>query len=291
MLLAPITAPDDAARARSRRSSRSSTSSSLPRSQATACSISDAAIAGRPVRDRSPLRPGCSARSSPFHSSSPSSTTPTSTTCCRSLYGLTVGPAFLAMALSLAAAMLASGPWPALGALPSPPGCSLPRQSRVLPISSRDRRQASSAPSRPLVAGARSARRSSAWQPACVPTLIWRQRRARGDSSISHGQPDLERFQRTAWPNVREFFYSNRLLQWLPVAGAIGMFRAAPSGRGIDGRLGRGRDRRRRSPLPRRSRGADSSSTSFRPGRPTRCSWPRYLRSFRRWWRGSETGS
>ena len=25
--------------------------------------------------------------------------------------------------------------------------------------------------------------------------------------------------------NVREFFYSNRLLQWLPVAGAIGMLR------------------------------------------------------------------
>ena len=138
------------------------------------------------------------------------------------LYGLTVGPAFLAMALSLAAAMLAMRA--VEGARRSAFAAGLLAAAAIgcLPVSSG------------IAAGVICALATARlWRQVgeavvgvaagLVPTLIWRQH-ALADSLISTGNPTWGGFQRNM-ANVREFFYSNRLLQWLPIAGTIGMFR------------------------------------------------------------------
>jgi hypothetical protein len=43
---------------------------------------------------------------------------------------------------------------------------------------------------------------------------------------LTLGHPSWGTFD-TAMANVREYFWSNRLLQWFPVAGAVGMLRLA----------------------------------------------------------------
>ena len=138
------------------------------------------------------------------------------------LYGLTIGPAFLAMALSLAAAMLA------LRAVAGAPRARLRRWAsrcsgnRVPSGQRRDcgGRHLRSRGRSSLAPGRRGARRFGGG-PGPDPDLA--PESPRGDL-VSTGNPTWNGFQ-SSMANVREFFYSNRLLQWLPVAGAIGMLR------------------------------------------------------------------
>ena len=58
-----------------------------------------------------------------------------------------------------------------------------------------------------------------------APTLLWRER-ALGTVTLTLGHPSWGAFD-AAMANVREYFWSNRLLQWLPVAGTVGMLRLA----------------------------------------------------------------
>lgn len=146
------------------------------------------------------------------------------------LYGLTVGPAFVAMVLSLAAAMfamraVADAPRAgfaagllaaaAIGLLPV--GAGIAAGVLCALAIARRWRQAGEA----LIGLAAG----------LVPTLIWRQR-ALEDAMISTGHPTWVGFQQSM-ANVREYFYSNRLLQWLPVAGAIGMARLRSPAAGL----------------------------------------------------------
>ena len=138
------------------------------------------------------------------------------------LYGLTIGPAFLAMALSLAAAMLALRAVAGARRAAFAAGLLAAAAIACLPISA--------GIAAGVVCALVVARR---WRQAgealvglaagLAPTLIWRQRALGGDL-VSTGNPTWNGFQ-ASMANVREFFYSNRLLQWLPVAGAIGMLR------------------------------------------------------------------
>lgn len=61
---------------------------------------------------------------------------------------------------------------------------------------------------------------------AIVPTLAWRQL-ALGGLTLTLGHPSWSTFQ-SSMAQTREFFWSNRLLQWLPIAGAIGVARLMP---------------------------------------------------------------
>jgi len=152
------------------------------------------------------------------------------------LYGLTVRPEFAAMALSLVAAALAlravagsaragllAGLFAGAAAAVSPPAVAVAvgiflafgvaRVWRRLPE-----------------AGAGLAA-------ALLPALLWRSR-AHGIATVTLGDPSWTAFQATM-AQIREFFWSNRLLQWLPVAGAIGALRlAAPFGALLVGWLG-----------------------------------------------------
>jgi hypothetical protein len=60
-----------------------------------------------------------------------------------------------------------------------------------------------------------------------VPTLVWRQR-ALGAPTVTLGHPSWSTFQ-SSMAQIREYFWSNRLLQWLPIAGTIGMARLVPA--------------------------------------------------------------
>jgi hypothetical protein len=62
---------------------------------------------------------------------------------------------------------------------------------------------------------------------ALVPTLVWRQR-ALGAPTVTLGHPSLSTFQ-SSMAQIREYFWSNRLLQWLPIAGTIGVVRLKPA--------------------------------------------------------------
>ncbi len=138
------------------------------------------------------------------------------------VYGLTVNPVYLAMALSLAAAML--GLRAAAGA---------PRTAFLAGLVA-----ATAIACVPVAAGIAAgvalalavARRwrgvleaAAGLAVALVPTLIWRHR-ALEAATFTLGHPSWDGFQ-SSMANVREFFWSNRLLQWLPVAGALGMLR------------------------------------------------------------------
>jgi hypothetical protein len=61
---------------------------------------------------------------------------------------------------------------------------------------------------------------------ALAPTLVWRQR-ALGGVTVTAGHPSWSAFE-AAMAQIREYFWSNRLLQWLPIAGAIGALRLLP---------------------------------------------------------------
>ena len=86
------------------------------------------------------------------------------------LYGLTIGPAFLAMALSLAAAMLALRAVAGARRAAFAAGLLAAAAITCCPMSAPGLPRASSAPSWPLVVGARPARHSPDWRPAwCRP--------------------------------------------------------------------------------------------------------------------------
>ena len=138
------------------------------------------------------------------------------------LYGLTIQPAYLAMVLSIVAAMLAlravadapraafaAGLLAAAAIACVPIGAGI-AGGVVLALAAARRWRGVGEAFAGLAAG-------------IAPTLIWRHR-ALETATITLGHPSWDAFQ-GAMANVREFFYSNRLLQWLPVAGAIGMFR------------------------------------------------------------------
>jgi hypothetical protein len=140
------------------------------------------------------------------------------------LYGLTIHPAYVAMVLSLAAAVLglramAGAPRAAFVA-----GLIAATAIACLPLAA--------GVAGGIVLGLAVARR---WRglveaiaglaAAVAPTLIWRHR-VLGDATITLGHPSWLGFQ-ASMAGVRENFWSNRLLQWLPLAGALGMFRVA----------------------------------------------------------------
>ena len=61
-----------------------------------------------------------------------------------------------------------------------------------------------------------------------LPTLLWRHHALNG-VSLTLGHPSWKAFEATM-AELREFFWSNRLLQWIPVAGAVGALRLTRSG-------------------------------------------------------------
>ena len=138
------------------------------------------------------------------------------------IYGLTVEPAYPAMVLSLLAAVFALRA--VAGARRAPLLAGLFAAAAI-----------ACAPMAAGVAGGTLAALAVArrWRAvseaavvlvvAVLPTLLWRYQ-APGTPTITLGHPSFDRFQ-LSMANVREFFWSNRLLQWFPVAGAIGMFR------------------------------------------------------------------
>jgi hypothetical protein len=137
------------------------------------------------------------------------------------LYGLTLGPTYLAMALALAAAMLG------LRAVDGAPRAGIAAGLVA----------AAAVACFPLSAGVAvgvllalvvAARWNALLEAAAglaagvAPTLIWRHRA--DVPTLTLGHPTWGGFQ-GSMANMREFFYSNRVMQWLPVAGAIGMAR------------------------------------------------------------------
>lgn len=140
------------------------------------------------------------------------------------LYGLTVRPEFAAMALSVVAAALAmravggsaragllAGVLAGSAAAVSPPaGAVAAGILLALAVARRWRRL--------LDAGLGLAA-------ALLPTLLWRSQ-APATPMVALGDPSWTTFQATM-AQIREYFWSNRLLQWLPAAGAIGALRLA----------------------------------------------------------------
>ena len=139
------------------------------------------------------------------------------------LYGLTLHPAYLAMVLSLASAAFA------LRATAGAPGAGL-----IAGLTA-----AATVACLPIAAGIAAgiglallvARRwrglgevTIGFVAGLAPTLIWRHRAL--DATFTVGNPSWTGFQATM-ANVREYSWSNRLLQWLPIAGAVGLFRLA----------------------------------------------------------------
>ena len=138
------------------------------------------------------------------------------------VYGLTIDPAYPAMVLSAVAAMFA------LRAVAGAPRTAF--ASGLLAAAAIACSPVSAGIAAGIGLSLAAARR---WQglaealtglaAGLVPTLIWRYR-ASGTPTFTLDHPTWDGFQ-GSMANVREFFYSNRLLQWLPIAGAIGMFR------------------------------------------------------------------
>ena len=148
------------------------------------------------------------------------------------LYGLAVDPAYLAMVLSLAAGLFAlravsASAEPdsaAAGGRPAAFVAGLLAAAAIacLPVSA-----GIAAGVLLALAAARRWRDIAAaiagLAIGLAPTLIWRHR-ALDTAALTAGHPSWGTFQ-GSMANIREFFWSNRMLQWLPVAGAIGMFR------------------------------------------------------------------
>ena len=140
------------------------------------------------------------------------------------LYGLTLQPNYLAMVLSLVAAFLclraATGARPAHAGLAA--GLAAALAIACVPVAA--------GVAVGIVLALAAARRPRAALEALAGvaagvalTLVWRAR-ALPDDVITLGGPSWDGFQSTM-AQIREFFWSNRLLQWLPAAGAIGMLR------------------------------------------------------------------
>jgi len=140
------------------------------------------------------------------------------------LYGLTVQPEFAAMALSVVAAALAmravagsaragllAGVLAGTATAVSPPAVGI-AVGIVLALGAARRWRSLLEAALGVVT-------------ALLPTLLWRSR-APGIATVTLGDPSWTTFQATM-AQIREYFWSNRLLQWLPVAGAIGALRLA----------------------------------------------------------------
>lgn len=140
------------------------------------------------------------------------------------LYGLTLQPGFAAMALSAAAAAFAlravagarraaivAGALAGAAALVVPAAVAAGIGGALALIAARRLRALLETAA---VLGA-----------AVAALLVWRQR-ALGGPTITLGHPTWAAFQATM-AQVREHFWSNRLLQWLAVAGAAGAVRLA----------------------------------------------------------------
>lgn len=138
------------------------------------------------------------------------------------LYGLTVQPAFAAMALSLAAAASAmravagarragilAGVLAGAAALTEPAALAVAAGAALALAAARRWR--------PLAGGA------AVLAAALVALAAWRQRALAGPV-LTLGHPSFGAFQATM-AQVREHFWSNRLLQWLAVAGTAGAAR------------------------------------------------------------------
>ena len=141
------------------------------------------------------------------------------------LYGLTLQPEFVAMTLSIASAAfamraVAGSPRSALVA-----GLLAGAAISVTPT-------AAGVAIGVLAAIAVSRRWRSLLEAAIgltaaiAPTLVWRQR-AIGGITVTLGHPSWSTFQ-SSMAQIREYFWSNRLLQWLPIAGTIGVARLTP---------------------------------------------------------------
>jgi hypothetical protein len=138
------------------------------------------------------------------------------------LYGLTLDPVYLAMTLSLVAAVLALRA--AAGAPRAAFVAGLVSAAAIacVPV-------AAGIATGAIVALAAARRWRSVIETAVglaagvAPTLIWRHRALVG-ATVTLGHPSWARFQGTM-ASVREYFWSNRLLQWIPVAGTVGMAR------------------------------------------------------------------
>jgi hypothetical protein len=138
------------------------------------------------------------------------------------LYGLTLQPAYLAMVLSLVAALLCLRAAAGAGRAALAAGLAAAAAIACVPVSA--------GVAVGIVLALVVARRPRSALEALVgivaglvPTLLWRHR-ALSDDVVRLNGPSWNGFQ-AAMAQVREFFWSNRLLQWIPVAGAIGMFR------------------------------------------------------------------
>lgn len=139
------------------------------------------------------------------------------------LYGLTVHPGYVAMVLSLAAAMFALRATADVPRAAFASGLMAAAAAACLPVA------AGIIGGVVLALGA--ARRWRGLLEALAgiaagiaPTLIWRHRAI--EQAITLGRPSWNGFQ-ASMANMREFSFSNRLFQWLPIAGTIGMFRLA----------------------------------------------------------------
>jgi len=138
------------------------------------------------------------------------------------LYGLAVQPAYLAMVLSLVAAMFALRATDGAPRTAFVSGLMAAAAIACLPVSAGIAGGA-------IIALAVARRWRGVGEAlgglaaGLVPTLIWRHR-ALETATVTLGNPSWSGFQ-GSMSNIREFFYSNRLLQWLPVAGAVGMVR------------------------------------------------------------------
>ena len=138
------------------------------------------------------------------------------------LYGLTIQPAYLAMVLSLAAAAFALRATAGVPRAAFAAGLLAAFATAVLPVAG-----AVAVGSGLALASAgrwRGLLEAAAGMAAgLAPTLLWRQR-ALGGVDLTLGHPAWGTFD-AAMANVREFFWSNRLLQWFPIAGTVGVLR------------------------------------------------------------------
>jgi hypothetical protein len=138
------------------------------------------------------------------------------------LYGLTLHPAYLAMVLSLAAATFAMRATAGLSGAAFAAGLLAALATAVLPVAA----AVAVGVGLTLAAGRRWGgllEATAGFTAGLAPTLLWRDR-ALGSVSLTLGHPSWNTFD-AAMANVREFFWSNRLLQWLPIAGTVGLLR------------------------------------------------------------------
>lgn len=141
------------------------------------------------------------------------------------LYGLTLQPEYVAMTLSIAAAALA------MRAVAGRRRCAL--VAGVLAGASIGVAPVAAGVALGVLAGIAA---SGRWRSlldagigllaALLPTFVWRQR-VLGGPTFTLGHPSWSTYQ-SAMAQVREFFWSNRLLEWLPLAGTVGAARLRP---------------------------------------------------------------